>query len=92
MGYSRPLYFAQGANDNLAGDVDDLAGATLIAGWRPPLVLSAGKLGYDVYVDNVGVVGTSAEAVGRAMDGVEASLQKAGLFTHERTRESLPMC
>ena len=85
MGFSWSLYLAQNANESLAGDAGLLADATLIADRGAPLVLGPGKLGYYVYVDNVGVVGTSAEAVDKALDEVEESLRKAGLSTHERT-------
>ena len=47
------------------------------------------ELGFYVYVDNVGVMGTSKEGVDRALAGANASLVEAGLRTHEVTPASL---
>ena len=86
MGFSWSLFLAQhinlGMTEGALGDAD----AQVITDDADTMVFGdTDRLGYFVYVDNIGVLGLEPGRVDAALDRVVAKLEAAGVKTHERT-------
>ena len=89
QGFSWALYFAQMANQNIAGKVPSLRKSFLVHDRGPPVVLRVGRGGqcdvdkhYYVYVDNLGVLHPQRESVEEVMRDLQAAFNGAGLLLH----------
>eukprot|EP00435_Cladocopium_sp_Y103_P042465 s504_g11.t1 len=87
QGFSWSLFFAQKANEYVAGQVDPLADARLANDRGGPIVLHvggncAGDAHFYVYVDNLGVISTSKQLVDDAMTELQHSFNSRGLELH----------
>ena len=87
QGFSWSLYFAQRANEYIAGRVDPLADSRLANDRSGPMTLVIGQdiavnSHFYVYVDNLGVVGTDEGQVHEAMSALQKSFNGLGLQLH----------
>ena len=82
QGFSWSLYFAQRANEFIAGGVDPLADARLANDRGGPVVLKVGRSFY-VYVDNLGVISTDEARVQAAMQSLEDTFNGMSLQLHK---------
>ena len=89
QGFSWALYFAQKANQNIAGNVLSLRSSSLVHDRGPPLVLRVRRgvscdldKHYYVYVDNLGVLHPSKDAVEEVMRDLQKAFDGAGLLLH----------
>ncbi len=89
QGFSWALYFAQMANQNIAGRVPSLRNSSLVHDRGPPVVLRVEQGGkcddvrhYYVYVDNLGVLHPQKESVDDVMRDLQSAFDGAGLLLH----------
>lgn len=87
QGFSWSLFFAQRANEHLAGLIDPLADARLSNDQGGPVVLHVGRDTYPtthfyVYVDNLGVISPEEEVVSKAMESLKGQFNSRGLELH----------
>ena len=87
QGFSWSLYFAQKANEYLAGSISPLTDAKLASDRGGPVILHVSKdvdssAHFYVYVDNLGVISVDESEVKVAMEELQACFNSKGLELH----------